>query len=157
MKTVYLDTETTGISDDDEIVEITIIDDDGEPIVNTLVKPVYHSNWPGAERVHGISPIDVRHAPTQSQISDKIRDAVKDAQVVIYNAPFDSKFLPELEDAAEIKCAMREFAEWNNSRWIKLTNATKIIGYEWEGAHRALADTLALRAVWKAIKSKQEE
>ena len=151
MNTVYLDTETTGISDDDEIVEITIIDDNGKPIVNTLVKPVYHSNWPGAERVHGISPINVRHAPTQSQISDKIRDAVKDAQVVIYNAPFDSKFLPELEDAAEIKCAMRAFAEWNNSRWIKLTNATKIIGYEWEGAHRALADTLALRAVWKAI------
>jgi len=50
---------------------------------------------------------------------------------------------------------MRAFAEWNNSRWIKLTNATKIIGYEWEGAHRALADTLALRAVWKAIKPKQ--
>ena len=46
---------------------------------------------------------------------------------------------------------MREFAKWNESRWKSLTNATKIIGYEWEGAHRALADTLALRAVWKAI------
>ena len=157
MNTVYLDTETTGVTDDDEIVEITIIDDNGKPLINTLVKPIYHSSWPGAERVHGISPIEVRHAPTQSQISDDIRKVVKDAQVVIYNAPFDSKFLPELEDAAEIKCAMRAFAEWNNSRWIKLTNATKIIGYEWEGAHRALADTLALRAVWKAIKSKQEE
>ena len=151
MNTVYLDTETTGVTDDDEIVEITIIDDNGKPLINTLVKPVYHSSWPGAERVHGISPIEVRHAPTQSQISDDIRKIVKGAQVVIYNSPFDSKFLPELEDAAEIKCAMRAFAEWNNSRWIKLTNATKIIGYEWEGAHRALADTLALRAVWKHI------
>ena len=152
MKTVYLDTETTGISDDDEIVEITIIDDNGKPLINTLVKPVYHSSWPGAERVHGISPIEVRHAPTQSQISDDIRKVVKGAQVVIYNAPFDSKFLPELEDAAEIKCAMREFADWNKSRWKSLTNATQIIGYEWEGAHRALADTKALRAVWKVIR-----
>ena len=151
MNTVYLDTETTGVTDDDEIVEITIIDDNGKPLINTLVKPAYHSSWPGAERVHGISPIDVRNAPAQSQISDDIRKVVKDTRVVIYNAPFDSKFLPELEDAAEIKCAMRAFAEWNNSRWIKLTNATKIIGYEWEGAHRALADTLALRAVWKFI------
>ena len=149
MNTVYLDTETTGISDDDEIVEITIIDDNGEPLLDTLVKPKYHTNWPGAERVHGISPIDVRNAPAQSQISDDIRKVVKDTRVVIYNAPFDSKFLPELEDAAEIKCAMRAFAEFNKSKWKSLTNATQIIGYEWEGAHRALADTKALRAVWK--------
>ena len=104
-----------------------------------------------AQRVHGISPIDVRHAPTQDRISNEIREVVKGKRVVIYNAPFDSKFLPELEDAAEITCAMREFAKWNESRWKSLTNATKIIGYEWEGAHRALADTLALRAVWKHI------
>ena len=149
MNTVYLDTETTGISDDDEIVEITIIDDNGEPLLDTLVKPKYHTNWPGAERVHGISPIDVRNAPAQSQISDDIRKVVKDTRVVIYNAPFDSKFLPELEDAAEIKCAMRAFAEFNKSKWKSLTNATQIIGYEWGGAHRALADTKALRAVWK--------
>ena len=151
MKTVYLDTETTGVTADDEIVELTIIDDDGKPLIDTLMKPKYHTSWPGAQRVHGISPIDVRHAPTQDQISDKIREVVKGKRVVIYNAPFDSKFLPELEDAGEITCAMREFAKWNDSKWIKLTNATKIIGYEWEGAHRALADTLALRAVWKAI------
>ena len=56
---------------------------------------------------------------------------VKKERVVIYNAPFDSKFLPELEDAEEITCAMREFAKWNESRWKSLTNATKIIGYEW--------------------------
>jgi len=28
--------------------------------------------------------------------------------------------------------------------------------YEWEGAHRALADTLALRAVWKFLKDKNK-
>ena len=151
MKTVYLDTETTGVSDDDEIVEITIIDDDGEPLINTLVKPVYHSSWPDAQRVHGIAPIDLRHAPTQSQISDDIRKTVKGKRVVIYNAPYDSKYLPELEDAAEVRCAMREFADFNKSKWINLGNATKIVGYEWEGAHRALADTKALRAVWKFL------
>ena len=49
---------------------------------------------------------------------------------------------------------MREFADWNKSKWINLSNATKIVGYEWEGAHRALADTKALRAVWKFIQKK---
>ena len=151
MNTVYLDTETTGLSAEDEIVELTIIDDDGKPLINTLLKPVNHAYWPGAERVHGISPIDVRHAPTQKQISDDIRKTVKGKRVVIYNAPYDSQYLPELEDAAEVRCAMREFADFNKSKWINLTNATKIVGYEWEGAHRALADTKALRAVWKFI------
>ena len=151
MNTVYLDTETTGVSADDEIVELTIIDDNGEPLINTLLKPVNHTHWPKAQNVHGISPIDVRNAPTQTQISDDIRKVVKGKRVVIYNAPYDSQYLPELEEAAEVRCAMREFAEWNKSKWLNLTNATKIVGYEWEGAHRALADTKALRAVWKFI------
>ena len=58
METVYLDTETTGVADDDEMVELTIIDDDGKPLIDTLIKPKYHTSWPGAQRVHGISPID---------------------------------------------------------------------------------------------------
>ena len=59
MDTVYLDTETTGVADDDEMVELTIIDDDGEPLINTLIKPKFHRTWAGAQRVHGISPLDV--------------------------------------------------------------------------------------------------
>ena len=51
METVYLDTETTGVTADDEIVELTIIDDDGKPLINTLMKPKYHTSWPGAQRV----------------------------------------------------------------------------------------------------------
>ena len=151
MNTVYLDTETTGLHESDEIVELTIIDDNGEPLINTLVKPINHTRWPKAQNVHGISPMDVRNAPTQKQISDKIRDVIRDTRVVIYNAPYDSQYLPELEDATEVRCAMREFADFNKSKWLKLVNATKIVGYEWEGAHRALADTKALRAVWKFI------
>ena len=156
MKTVYLDAETTGLHESDEIVELTIIDDDGNILLNTLVKPIVHTYWPGAQRVHGISPMDVRNAPTQKQISDKIRDAVRGTRVVIYNAPYDSQYLPELEEAAEVRCAMREFADWNKSKWINLGNATKIVGYEWEGAHRALADTKALRAVWNFLQTKKK-
>ena len=75
---------------------VTIIDDDGDPLINTLINPKFHRTWAGAQRVHGISPLDVRHAPTQDEISDDIRKVVKGKRVVIYNAPFDSKFLPEL-------------------------------------------------------------
>ena len=47
METVYLDTETTGVADDDEMVELTIIDDDGEPLINTLIKPKFHRTLVG--------------------------------------------------------------------------------------------------------------
>ena len=60
MKTVYLDAETTGLHESDEIVELAIIDDDdGKILLNTLVKPIVHTYWPKAQRVHGISPTDV--------------------------------------------------------------------------------------------------
>ena len=61
-----------------------------------------------SERVHGISPLDVRHAPTQDEISDDIRKVVKGKRCNLQF--FRQKFLPELEDAEEITCAMREFA-----------------------------------------------
>ena len=151
MNTVYLDTETTGLDADDEIVEITIIDDDENILIDTLVKPVNHTEWPSAEQVHGISPMDVRNAPTQIEISDQIRNMVRDCRVVIYNAPYDRQYLSELEESTEIKCCMREFAEFNGSRWMSLANAAEMVGYGEGDYHRALQDTLACRAVWKAI------
>ena len=151
MKTVYLDTETTGLEADDEIVEIAIVDDNENVLVNTLIRPVNRTEWPDAENIHGISPKDVRNAPTQDQISDDIRDAVRDCRVVIYNAKYDSQYLPELESAAEISCCMEQFTEFNQGKRTSLMNATEIIGYERQGSHRALADTLSCRAVWKAI------
>ena len=152
MKTVYLDTETTGLEDDAEIVEIAIVDDNENVLVNTLVRPVNHTEWPGAENIHGISPINIRNAPTQDQISDMIREAVRDHRVVIYNAKYDSQYLPELEDAASVKCCMMEFVDNPWDKWCSLTEAAKRIGYEFQ-AHRALADALACRAVWKTIES----
>ena len=113
--------------------------------------PQDHTSWYGAEGIHGISPQDVKDAPTQAEISGQIRDIVRDCRVVIYNAPYDSKYLPELEDAASVKCCMREFVDNPWDKWCSLTEAADRIGYEFRGAHRALADALACRAVWKTI------
>ena len=69
------------------------IDDDGKALIDTLIKPKYHTSWPGAQRVHGISPIDVRHAPTQDRISNKIRKVVKG------KVTKDVEYLPAMEEA----------------------------------------------------------
>ena len=81
------------------------------------------------------------------QLRPRIIDAVNDALVVIYNAPFDAGFLRfGLEASVEVRCAMREFAEvfgewsdWHGSyRWQKLYVAASYVVFDWDSvSHRA--------------------
>ena len=58
-----LDTETTGLYDDAEIVEISIIDENGGVLLDTLVKPL--KPIPAeATAIHGITNEMVATAPT---------------------------------------------------------------------------------------------
>ncbi|MGB5732946.1 MAG: 3'-5' exonuclease, partial [Thiohalocapsa sp.] len=156
---VYLDLETTGLDPaTDEILEIGILDDDGTVLLDNLVRPQRHRTWPRAQTIHGISPADVCDDPMLDALRQRIREAVADRQVVIYNAPFDAGFLSlELEGAAGIHCAMRPFAavygEWssryNEWHWQRLHVAAAHVGFQWPGdRHRAINDCQATRAVW---------
>ena len=160
METVYLDFETTGLGKEAEILEATIIDDTGKPVINTLVKPQRHERWIEAQRVHGISPLDVRNAPKLNEIKNEILNAVRNKRLVIFNSAYDLQYLPEMEEvASEVRCCMKEMAKHvktSNGR-ISLSNSVKIIGYEWEGtAHRALADCLSTRAVWNFVQKNKK-
>ena len=158
-RVVFLDTETTGIRGRQEVLEIAIIDAEGKILVNSLVRPSYRKRWPDAQAIHGISPVNVVDAPTLDILMPSIINAVKGKNVVIYNARFDLKFLPEVkENAGAVYCCMLRYAKfkgdwneyYNDYRWHKLTVAARHIGYRFEGdAHRALADCQATRAVWQ--------
>ena len=162
MRTVFLDVETTGLDPrTDEILEIGILDDAGTVLLDSLVRPERHRRWPGAEAIHGIAPDDVADAPTLDELRPRIIAAVHDALVVICNAQFDAGFLRyELDAAAEVRCAMREFAavygEWSARhggwRWQKLHIAAAHVGFAWDGAsYRAINDCRATRAVWRYL------
>lgn len=161
METVYLDTETTGLDADDEIIEIGILSDEGLPLVDTLVRPLRHTNWPTAQMVNGISPDDVADAPLWESVRPQVIDALAGKQVIIYNADFDRLFLPhELRHAAEVACCMWAFAEhygeWRPDKrryqWKRLEFATEYFGYAWPAAaHRAITDCAATRVVWHCL------
>ncbi|MDW5418921.1 3'-5' exonuclease [Iodobacter sp. CM08] len=171
MKTLFLDLETTGLNKDgtDEILEIAIIDNHGQVLMNTLVKPVIHTEWPEAQAIHGISPEMVTNAPKLDELQWKILDLIVEHEtdeIVIYNAAYDWAFMPtEIQGISiylEIKCAMTQFAEynglWNVERncwkWQKLSVAAEHFNHVWNSeAHRALADTLALKTVWEGMAS----
>ncbi|WP_075881820.1 3'-5' exonuclease [Vreelandella massiliensis] len=160
MKTVYLDTETTGLDPGrDELLEIAIVDDQGNALVNTLIRPQRRKQWQKAQRIHGIEPSDVRGAPTLEDVLPDVVAAISGARLVIYNAVFDMGFLPDVaaNAIAQVECCMVAFAveygEYSdyhgNYRWQPLDMAARYVGHDWQGtAHRALSDALACRAVW---------
>lgn len=109
----------------------------------------------------------VKSSPTLEELAPDIKKAVTDRDVVIYNSGFDAGFLGGLlSTAREIHCCMEAWSihvgEWSNYhgnyRWHKLINAADAVYYEWTGeAHRALADTLACRAVWQYLNDPEEQ
>ncbi|NCA72601.1 MAG: 3'-5' exonuclease [Sphingobacteriia bacterium] len=152
MRTTFLDLETTGLDPiRDEILEIGILDDDGNILLDSLVRPERIQTWPAAQRINGIDPVAVANAPTLAALRPRLIEAVAGTRVVIYNASFDSGFLgTDLVGAAEVVCAMKAFAAtFSDRRWRKLGAAAAHVGYVWPGnAHRAIHDCMATRAVW---------
>lgn len=77
----YLDTETIGLAAGfDEILQIGLVDEAGNVLLDTLVRPTRRTEWPEAEKIHGITPADVADAPTQAE--EKAIDDAKRQEAV---------------------------------------------------------------------------
>ncbi|WP_137922213.1 DNA polymerase III subunit epsilon [Hydrogenophaga sp. 2FB] len=103
MRQIVLDTETTGLSADngDRIIEIGCVELLNRKLTgNNLhfyVNPERDSHE-DALKVHGISNEFLRDKPKFAAIADQLLDYLRDAEVIIHNAPFDISFLnKELE------------------------------------------------------------
>lgn len=154
---LILDTETTGIYEP-EIVEIGITDSDGHTVLHRYVRPIHHSSWPEAERIHGIAPADVKNAPTWPELLAEVEALTAGRELVIYNAEFDIAAMRSAggipnHDAAH--CAMllyaRFYGDWHyyhqNFTWQKLAAAAHQCDIEHPDAHSALADAQVTAAI----------
>lgn len=156
---IYVDTETTGLfCEVDEILSVSVIDDNGKCLFNSLVKPSYHSYWYEAEAIHGISPDMVKNAPTFDEIKNKLKAIFRDKNIIAYNAPFDAGFLQDtLDECKSIECAMRAFAHAIKSpKWLKLIEAVHYCDPNFRfKAHNSLEDCQATRIVWNYLLNNQ--
>lgn len=159
---IYLDTETTGLHDRDQIVEVCLLEHDGSIAFQSLVKPTVKIP-PDAARVHHITEAMVGAAPAWPEIWPQIETLLTTRRVAIYNAEYDLRLLQQSQRAhgqtwsAAINhfCIMKLYAqfrgEWNaragNYRWHRLDDARRQCGLELPHAHRAHADALLARAV----------
>lgn len=148
---VVLDSETTGLKDPVNFVELSIADPEGNALLNTTVKPKLPIE-PGAARVHGYTAADLEDSPSFKEIYPELLDAISGRCVVVYNAAYDRKvfdtevgmlgarglllgrYLPAWE------CAMGWFAQYVGER-------AKRGGYRFQklpaGDHSALLDCRA--------------
>ena len=161
-----LDTETTGVGKGDEIVQIGIVDKDGNIVMNQLVKPTF-SIPDGASAVHGIYDADVEDAPAFSQVYLELSKQLAGETVIAYNMDFDWRMLQQTSGKYRLPnirtgkrdCAMKQYArfngKWNSRRrsyvWHKLASAVEQEGLEIGNAHDAVGDVMMTLALIKKM------
>lgn len=166
---VILDTETTGLNSESELLQVSIIDGNGKTLFDSYIKPYGTESWKEAERINGITSKTVKRAPFLHEVASQIITAINSGNTLIgYNIGFDIARLKDngidgrTFDNLDIIDVMKEFApiygEWNEKRncykWQKLTTACKYYGYEFK-AHDSLEDVKATLYVYKKIVEKK--
>lgn len=155
---IVIDTETTGLNPyDDELLQVSIIDGQGNTLFNSYIKPLYTDNWNKAMAVNHITPETVATAPNILEVKQEISRIINSAHTIIgYNVDFDLGFLSNIgikNENAAIVDVMENFAdiygEWSEQygchKWQKLTKCAEYYGYDWGTyiAHDSLADCKA--------------
>jgi DNA polymerase III subunit epsilon len=162
---VFLDTETTGIGPDAEIVDIAVVAADGRVLLDALVKP----DRPipaSASTIHGIYDHHVARAQRWKKVYPILLDVIAYRRVVVYNADYDQGVIRGCCRAAGLTlplsrwdCAMLAYAAFAGEqssrsrggyRWFKLDEAAAAFGIE-PGGHRASSDAEACRLVVQAM------
>lgn len=155
---IVIDTETTGLdADTDELLQVSIIDSQGNTLFNSYIKPLFTENWDEAMAVNHITPETVATAPNILEVKQEISRIINSAHTIIgYNVDFDLGFLSNIgirNENAAIVDVMEDFAdiygEWSEQygchKWQKLTKCAEYYGYDWgtDIAHDSLADCKA--------------
>jgi len=165
---VFLDTETTGFENDDQIIEIAIIDANGKELINKLVKANKPSH-PQATETHGLSDAFIAtNGEDWNHIWPEIHKIFSSHNVCIYNSAFDVRMLKQTCEAHDLtpynpfdhdimELANRHFIDhaiWDTERSqfkrLSLARCCEIAGITYQGnAHRAIVDCHAMMDLLK--------
>lgn len=170
-KRIVIDTETTGLnSDADEILQLSIIDENAETLYNQYFNPQRVKSWCDAQAINGISPEMVKNCPPIWKERSKIQSIIESADIIIgYNTSFDIDFLffAEVFSTAKIVDVMEDFAEiygeWNDYfdsyKWQKLSDCAEYYKYNWKNdkRHDSLAACRAILHCYKEMQKNKHE
>ena len=154
---VFLDTETTGIQNTAEIIEVGLVDADGSTLFQSLVRP--RRPVPAdATRIHGITDAMLASAPTWLQVWPQLDTLLRGRQVGAYNAEFDLRMLQQTHLANGMRwnnpqvrffCIMKMYSDYAGlHKWARLEDAGFQLHIPLPNSHRAIDDTLLAREVF---------
>lgn len=161
-KPVFFDTETTGVGPHDVLVEIGIVDLQGNSIYSTLIKPPFPIP-PESTAIHEITNADVKNERNFGKVWAEIQTAFKGHLVIAYNADFDVRLMQQSATKAGLKWKtpwtdvqdlMELYAAYygqpgtrHRYKWQKLANAGKQCNIALPNSHHAIDDAKLAAAV----------
>ncbi len=160
---LYLDTETTGMHNSAEVIEIGIIDDEANVLFDSLIRSRGKID-PAAARVHGITLEMLADAPTWDIAWPQAEAVLLDRRVGVYNVEFDLRLMKQTHRFSMLRWALPEsnffdimilyarfFGDWDpihrSYRYQSLELAGRQCGIRLPNAHRAVDDCLLTRAL----------
>lgn len=154
---IILDTETTGVGKDAQVIQISIVDMAGKTLFDSLLKPTCEIH-PMATATHHLTKYHLRSSPTFSDVHEVVKSTLEGHPVIIYNKSFDLRMICQTAmafgldagwvDGLDAQCAMRAYADF-----LGVKSAPKLDG----GDHSALGDCLATLKLLRLMAGITEE
>lgn len=146
---LVIDTEASGGSFWDEIIDIAVIEaGTGRILFNSLIKPTTPLNY-YASKIHKISEKDLIKAPKFTDIYQELSFVLDNRTILAYNASFDQRLLRQSYQKyfldpphSSFECLMNAYEKYRGYKYSTLTNACLEMSAK-PGSHRALTDALA--------------
>jgi DNA polymerase III epsilon subunit-like protein len=165
---VFLDTETTGLGKDSDIVEFSLIDKDGNLLFDSLVRPSRPIPME-VIRIHHINDQMVSSAPSWPAVWARVRHLLIGRKIGIYNAEFDLRMMQQSMEVYRLSwrenlrpasfCIMDLYSQYcgawdpmkRGMRRFSLEHAGQAFQISLPNSHRAKDDSLLARAVLHSI------
>lgn len=158
---IVIDTETTGLSARDEIIEIAAVGVDGAVLFESLVRPRSGRVPSASTRVHGLTYHDVAAAPTWPEVVEELFTVVAGHRLFAWNASFDERLSAQSSRSWGVphplpgfECAMRAYAACRGvgNGSLRLERAASVEGVLLEHqSHRSADDARLTLAVLRSL------
>ncbi len=170
---IVLDSETTGLSSADEVIELALVHSSGTVLFSSLIQPQDPQRSDLATHIHGITAQMLATAPRFPDVWPTIAAILRHfRRVLVYNADFDFRLLTATATRYGLRvpggaweCLMEQYAvfhgDWSSYHqsytWQSLEVACAGLAGSVEGeAHRATVDALSALGVLKALAARAD-
>jgi len=171
MNIISFDTEYTNTPKHNELLELSIIDVDGNEIFHHYFKPEYVSKWNRSQDIHGITPEQVKDESPFSEYINEVQAIIDDADYIVgFELESDIKMLESSGIEPIETSKMLEMREWywliNTSEEKEYSNVPCLItcaeelGFDWNAngrAHCATTDAIATMYCYNTLLGKFKE